>query len=248
MKYKLTVEYDGTRFRGWQAQKGLRTVQGELIDICQTIFKTTKLEVYGAGRTDAGVHAIAQVAHLAVDSTLTTDEVGLLLNERLPEDISIVEVAQVPDSFHARHDAIARSYLYRIAQRANAEDPRYAWYVRDRLDLAKMREAAAVLVGMHDFRSFSDDDPTEKSTKVELLKFDITKEGDLLDLRVVGSHFLWKMVRRMVGVLVEVGRGRMTALDVRELLKNPSRRPAEYTAPPAGLFLDNVYYDEADIE
>jgi tRNA pseudouridine38-40 synthase len=166
------------------------------------------------------------------------------LNDRLPSNINILSVEEVPLSFHARHYAQARSYVYVISKHRTAFGKRYVWWVRDVLDIKKMRSACNLFEGFHDFASFADKRLDKKaSTKVKLESAEMQEIGDLIVLRFVGSHFLWKMVRRMVGILVEVGRGNLTYRDVKKLIEQPSDVPAKHTAPPSGLFLERVVYD-----
>ena len=144
--------------------------------------------------------------------------------------------------FHARHAAVARSYLYQVSKRRTALAKPYVWWVKEPLNLAAMADAAAHFEGMHDFRSFSDDDPDDKSTAVLIDEVALRDDGDLILVRISGSHFLWKMVRRMVGVLVEIGRGGLSVADVGDFLREPSGTPARLTAPSSGLFLERVFY------
>ncbi len=242
-RYKLTLEYAGTRYRGWQIQKNARTVQGELNRAIGEALGKAPFETYGSGRTDAGVHALAQVAHLDTAVSLPPRTLVDRVNDALPADINILGAERMPPRFHARHSAAGRSYLYQIARRRTAFAKPFVWWVRDDLDIARMREAAAALVGLSDFRAFTDDDPDEKSTKVLIETLTITEDGALVLVRVVGSHFLWKMVRRIVGVLVEVGRGGLAPRAVPALLASDSDLPARLTAPAAGLFLESVFYE-----
>ena len=243
MKFKLTIEYDGSRYAGWQLQKNDRSIQGELIDAASKVFGTQQVEVYGAGRTDAGVHARGQVAHLEIAETkLPPDQIQKQLNDALPHDINILRVQPAGPRFHARHDARARSYTYQISKRRDAFGKKYVWWVRDRLNVEAMLEAAARLEGFHDFRSFGDVEKPDQSTMVELLRVDVREDDNRIFIHLRGSHFLWKMVRRIVGILVEVGRGNMTGQTVEGFLKTPSREPARFTAPPSGLFLEKIEY------
>jgi len=242
MRFKLTIEYTGTRYSGWQRQNNARTVAGTLEQAIADATGARDFELYGSGRTDAGVHALRQVAHLEIRSTLPPATLRLRLNEALPADIAVLEVASVPHRFHARHDAVARSYIYQIARRKSAFAKPYVWWVKEPIDVARMQAAAAHLVGFHDFRSFSDDDPDEKSTTVQLETLTVYEDGDLVLVHVEGSHFIWKLVRRLVGVLVEVGRGGLAPEAVSALLTSDSPLPAQLTAPAAGLFLERVYY------
>jgi tRNA pseudouridine38-40 synthase len=242
-KFKLYIEFEGTRYSGWQVQKNARTVQGELLNAVRTVFKTTDSELYGAGRTDAGVHALLQIAHLDVQTMLAPEIIRIKLNDNLPADIHVIEVEKAKPHFHARHDAVARSYLYQISRRRTAFGKRYVWWIKDKLNTKRMIESSKLFVGMKNFESFTADDPEEKSTKVLIEEIQIKETGDLILIRIVGSHFLWKQVRQIVGVLAEVGRGKLSQTDVERLLSEKSDEPAKFTAPPSGLFLERVYYE-----
>jgi tRNA pseudouridine38-40 synthase len=241
-RFKLTLEYAGTRYSGWQIQKNARTIQGELDRAIREAIGADDIELYGSGRTDAGVHALAQVAHLDAHTSLPPETLKRRVNDLLPADINVLGVEKVPHRFHARHDAVARSYLYQIARRRTAFAKPFVWWVKDDLDVPRMRAAAQRFVGRHDFRSFSDDDPEERSTEVLVEAFDLHEDGDLLLVHIEGSHFIWKMVRRLVGVLVEVGCGRLTADAAAAMLTGRSSMPARLTAPASGLFLERVFY------
>jgi tRNA pseudouridine38-40 synthase len=247
-RYRITVEYEGTRYHGWQMQANARTVQGELLRACREVLGATELDLQGAGRTDAGVHALAQVAHLEVRTTMPCRAMAGKLNDALPHDICVLAVESAPARFHARHHATSRSYLYQIARRRTALGKRYVWWVRDTLALEPMRDAAARFVGMHDFRSFADRRADEGSTQVLVEELRIAEAGDLVLVRMRGSHFLWRMVRRVVGVLVSVGRRELTPAAAGELLEGLSPLPATLTAPASGLFLERVYYPGDAIE
>jgi tRNA pseudouridine38-40 synthase len=242
-RYKLTLEYAGTRYSGWQVQKNARTVQGELERAVRDVVRSDRVESYGSGRTDAGVHALGQVAHLDLAVTLPPATLVARVNEALPHDINLLSAERVPPRFHARHSAVARRYLYQVSLRRTAFAKPFVWWVREPLDVDRMRTAAAPLTGFVDFRAFTDDDPDEKSTDVALDQLTIEPADGLLLIRVTGSHFLWKMVRRIVGVLVAVGRGDLPAGDVKKLLTTSSGLPAQLTAPASGLFLERVYYE-----
>jgi tRNA pseudouridine38-40 synthase len=244
-RYKLTIEYAGTRYSGWQVQKNARTVQGELQRAIREATGAREFDLQGSGRTDAGVHAIAQVAHLDLPASpgLPLETLRRRINDTLPADINVLAVASARHRFHARHDAVSRSYLYQVARRRTAFAKAFVWWVKEDLDVARMRAAAASLQGMHDFRSFSDSDPEESSTRVLLDRVEVHESGDLILVRVVGSHFIWKMVRRIVGVLVEIGRGGLDEDAVSEFLEESSPVPARLTAPASGLFLERVAYE-----
>lgn len=245
-RFRLTIEYAGTRYSGWQVQKNARTVQGELHRALEAALGRTPFETYGSGRTDAGVHALAQVAHLDTAATLPPATLVARVNDALPADINVLSAERVPPRFHARHSAVARSYLYQIAKRRTAFAKPYVWWVKDALDVAAMQAGARALTGFGDFRAFTDDDPEEKSTRVLVEDVAVGEDGDLILVRVVGSHFLWKMVRRIVGVLVEAGRGALTPEQVAALLSSSSDLPPKLTAPASGLFLERVYYGPSE--
>ncbi len=241
-RFKIYLEYEGTRFSGWQAQKNARTVQGELIGAMKQVFNTENFELYGSGRTDAGVHALSQFAHLEVPSMLGPEIIRMKTNDLLPADINILEVEKTHKQFHARHDAIARSYLYQISRRRTAFGKRHVWWIKDRLNFNLMCQTAALFEGMHDFRSFTADDPEQKSTKVKIEEVLLQEHNDLILIRIVGSHFIWNLVRRLVGTIAEVGRGKLSIQEVEKYLRTYSNEPARLTSPPSGLFLERVYY------
>ena len=256
-RLKLKIEYAGTRYSGWQIQKNARTVQGEIDRAVRTVTLRKDFELYGSGRTDAGVHASGQIAHLDVATSLPPETLRRRLNDELPVDINILRAEQVPHRFHARHDAIARRYLYQIARRRTAFAKAYVWWVKDPIDAARMRAAGQAFVGMRDFQSFAakDDDEgspeqTDRSTLVLIDRLTVVESGDLVLIGIDGSHFLWKMVRRIVGVLVETGRGALDPGAAAAFLRESSDAPAKLTAPPSGLFLDRVYYagDQRTVE
>jgi len=248
-RFKLYIEYEGTRYSGWQMQKNAKSVQGKLYEVAEKIFKSKfsgnkkeQLEIYGAGRTDAGVHALCQVAHLEVKTMLAPEIIKMKFNDELPPDINVLEVEKTSPTFHARHDAVSRSYLYQISRRRTAFGKPFVWWIKDRLDFKKMEKASQHFVGMHDYISFADREKEEKSTKVLIKDLKMKEEGDLILIRIWGSHFLWKQVRRMIGVLVEIGRGKLAEKDLIFFLEHESPAPAKYTAPPSGLFLEQIFY------
>jgi tRNA pseudouridine38-40 synthase len=244
-RFKLIIEYAGTRYSGWQIQTNARTVAGEIDRAARTVTGRKDFELYGSGRTDAGVHALGQVAHLDVATSLPAETLRRRLNDDLPADINILTTAVVPHRFHARHDAVARRYVYQVSTRRTAFAKPFVWWVKEELDLARMTEAAGAFVGMHDFGAFSardDRDDAGSSSRVLLERLDLVIDGSLVLIVVEGSHFLWKMVRRLVGVLVAVGQGELKAGAAAALLRSESDAPARLTAPASGLFLERVYY------
>jgi tRNA pseudouridine38-40 synthase len=243
-RFKLTIEYDGSPYHGWQFQKEKPTVMAVLMDVIKSVFKTDKFELYGSGRTDSGVHAIAQVAHLDINIRIKPDKIRMLLNDALPATINIRHIETVSDKFHARYDAKARSYVYHICTRRTAFGKKYAYWIRDYLDMDVMILAAGRFAGIHDFSSFGSPEDEKLSCKVKIIHISVEKRGASILIHIVGSHFLWKMVRRMVGVLIECGRGNMETKDINLLLMKYSDIPAKYTVPPSGLFLEKVFYEK----
>jgi tRNA pseudouridine38-40 synthase len=240
--WKLILEYHGSRYRGWQSQDNARTVQGILAETAADLF-STRIELGGAGRTDAGVHALRQVAHLKSPVWRPSRSIQDGLNHRLPATINILSVEEASDRFHARHDAIGRYYLYQISRRRTALAKDLVWWVKEPLDLAMMERAVHMLPGRHDFGIYQDRrvEP-EKSTLVEVQAAQFRSHGDLLLIRLGASHFLWRMVRRVVGVLVRLGAGRFALEAFAKTLQGEGPDVAEWTAPASGLFLECVLY------
>lgn len=243
-RYKLTLEYDGSPYYGWQFQKNQTTVMGVLSDAIKKVFETSKFEIYGSGRTDAGVHALGQVAHLDVQTRLNPETIKIKLNENLPATVNVKNITTVNSNFHARYDAVARSYIYHIAARRTAFGKKYAYWVRDKLNTEAMNIAAVLFTGMHDFRSFGSAEEEGQSTKVQIIQLRVVQYESSIYIHIVGSHFLWKMVRRIAGVIIECGRNKLTKSDIQRFLDNYSDIPAKLTVPPAGLFLEKVFYTE----
>lgn len=243
--YKLTIEYEGTRYSGWQVQQNTsKTVQGQLRRAAEEAFGES--DVGGAGRTDSGVHASGQVAHLRMRRKARPDELIYALNDRLPHDIHILDAAQVQDNFHARHDATTRIYLYQISRRRSAFAKPFVWWIKDDLDTDAMQECVQLVVGMHDFAGFSDKRMVTESTKVLMEFTEFGLAGDLILVRLAASHFLWKMVRKLIAAFVEVGRGNMTVAQFRRYLDE--QQGFQPTAPPSGLFLESVLYEGEEFD
>ncbi len=241
--WKITLEYEGTRYAGWQEQPQERTIAGELRGAAKRVFGEA-VEIGGAGRTDSGVHALAQVAHLRAKKRPRTPRgLEIALNDGLPSDIHVLSAEPAADRWHARHDATLRSYIYQFSRRRSAFLKPFVWWIREDLNLDRMREGASSLVGMHDFASFADnEDHDEKSTKVRVFEARLEEAGPLILFRFVASHFLRKMVRRVAGVLARVGTGAASPGEIGMLLASGRGNVAEWTAPPSGLFLERVLY------
>jgi tRNA pseudouridine38-40 synthase len=239
--FKLTIEYEGTRYSGWQAQGNTqKTIQGHLLRAAREV--AGEVDIGGAGRTDAGVHAAAQVAHLRCRKPLDAQQLARGLNDLLPHDISILTAERARDDFHARHDAASRIYLYQIATRRTAFAKPFVWWIKDRLDVAAMRDAVAVITGRHDFTAFADRRMKEDDSRIVVVeRCELAREDDLILVRIEASHFLWKMVRKLISFLVETGRGNARSDLLATMLeqRGPVYAP---TAPPSGLFLEAVTY------
>lgn len=243
MRYKLVLEYDGTGFHGWQIQPAVRTVQGELEGALAQV-GGAPVRCEGAGRTDAGVHALAQVASFSLPRAWEPERLVAALNSRLPPDLRALRAGPAPDDFHARHSARWKSYVYQIDERPVASPfwRRYAHNVRWPLDLAEMQAGAQAFLGVHDFASFCAGEDPAKPTMREVRALEIARGAELLRIRILASGFLRSMARRMVGTLLQVGSGRLEAAAVSAILGACDRAAAGPTAPAKGLFLERVYY------
>ena len=240
---KVTLEYDGTDFRGFQKQPSVRTVQGELERALGKLLSRTDARVIGAGRTDAGVHATGQVINLEAGS-FPVDRIVPAMNGLLPASIRARAAEEVPDDFHARYSAKARTYIYVVLNRSvpSALLARYAWHLVQPLDIEVMKRAASELIGTHDFSSFGVPEKAGGSTIRQLHELSICRRRDEIVLRVRANAFLRGMVRAMVGTLAEVGQGRREPLEVAAILRAGNRQAAGKSAPPEGLYLVRVEY------
>ena len=242
-KYKMVLEYDGANYRGWQTQKNAKSVQETLTAAARKILGGP-VDIQGAGRTDAGVHALAQTAHLECSRTVDPEALRAGLNDILPETINVLSIENAAPRFHARHHAVSRSYLYLISKRRSVFGRRYAWWVPGGLDCEKMRQMLGIFQGFHDFASFTDKRMEKgSSTQVNVEGLWLKEFDDIIAIRILGSHFLWKMVRRITGVTVEAGRGSLAPGDGEQMLLAFSEVPKKHTAPPHGLFLEKVLYE-----
>ena len=239
----LVVQYDGTDYHGFQRQVGQMTVQQRLEETLERVLGE-RVAVTGAGRTDAGVHAIGQAVAFTTDNPIPLPNMVVALNDALPRDIAIVSARQVAEDFHPRRDAVSKLYSYRILNR-ELPSPficRYAWHVREPLDVELMSAAAEKLVGEHDFAAFCAAGSSVKSTVRRVTRLDVEAEGELVEIRAEANGFLYMMVRIMVGTLVDVGLGRLSVEEVGWILAGGDRTQASRTAPPQGLCLVAVSY------
>ncbi|MEQ8830306.1 MAG: tRNA pseudouridine(38-40) synthase TruA [Alphaproteobacteria bacterium] len=244
-RWKITIEYDGGPFVGWQRQTNGPSVQAALEDAAFA-FCGERLLVQGAGRTDTGVHALAQVAHLDIERETDAKTVRDALNHHLkPDPVAVLEAEAVPQDFHARFSATGRSYLYRILNRRAPAvlDHGRVWAVPKELDATAMHEAAQVLVGRHDFTSFRASECQADSPVRTLDRLDVSRRGEEIHIVAEARSFLHHQIRNFAGTLERVGRGRWTARDVADVLAARDRAAAGPTAPPQGLYLTGVRYD-----
>lgn len=240
----LTLEYDGTNYSGWQIQENANSIQAE---IQKAIYTLTKKEVtlIGAGRTDAKVHALGQVANFFIETSIPGESFKYALNEYLPEDIKAVYSNEVPKDFHARFSAIKKRYRYKIYL-SDVERPllrNYAYQIDRNLDINKMKEASKYLIGTHNFTSFEGRRSFTKSKIRTLHSIEIHKRDEFIDIVVEGESFLRNMVRIITGTLVEVGTGKKNPSEIKLILEAQDRRLSGHTAPPQGLYLEKVFYD-----
>jgi len=242
---KLVLEYDGSGFHGFQKQTGtrLRTVQGVLENALKNL-TGEEVQVYGAGRTDAGVHALGQVVHFATTATIPTHRFPAALNSCLPPDLVVLKAEEVDSSFHARYSALAKKYCYLVwnQERPSALLRNYCFHYPVPLDCGLMSKGAAFFEGVHDFRSFSAAGSSAKTTRRHLFSFKVQRKSGFVVFTVTADGFLYKMVRLMVGTLLEVGRGKLPPEAVREILKAERRGLGGPAVPPQGLYLVRVYY------
>ena len=243
---KLLMEYDGSRYDGWQrlGKKSVgTTIQGKLEEVLSKMCQEP-VELIGSGRTDAGVHARGQVANFHTDSAMKCWEMKYYLNRYLPQDIGVLYVSDVPDRFHSRLNAVSKRYIYRVAvgDVPCVFDRKYTWYCFDKLDIGRMKKAAALMMGEHDFKGFSSVKKTNKSTVRTVSRIDMDVRDRELDLIFEGNGFLYNMVRIMAGTLIEIGTGDREPESVTEVFRTKDREKAGITLPPQGLFLDEVIY------
>jgi len=243
-RYKMIIEYDGTDFCGWQKQKHGTSVQEEL-EKALSIFTHEKTEVYGSGRTDAGVHAYGQVAHFDLSEEINVFSARAYFNALVrPHAIGVLDIQQVPDDFHARFSAKERTYIYKILNRRTPAilDKNHVWHVGLPLDVSSMQKAALLLLGKHDFSTFRDSECQAKSPIKTLNELTITKRGDYIFFLVKARSFLHHQVRNMVGSLVEVGLNRWSIDDFKSAFEACDRTKGGPTAPAEGLYFQKVDY------
>ncbi|MBQ7049198.1 MAG: tRNA pseudouridine(38-40) synthase TruA [Firmicutes bacterium] len=242
--YKLTIQYVGTRYDGWQRQGNTdNTIQGKLETLLSRLFGFP-VEIIGSGRTDAGAHAFGQVANFHVPVDMSTQEILEYMNQYLPKDIAVSSVEKVDDRFHSRFNVKRKTYQYRIwnSYISNVFEKNFVYEVTDTLDVDRMKEAALYLIGEHDFKAFCSNKRMKKSTVRTIYEINIEELEPEIRITITGNGFLYNMVRIIVGTLLEIGMGEKKPSDVPAMLAGKDRRTTGYTVPPSGLMLMEVEY------
>lgn len=245
---KLVIAYDGTRYNGWQKQGNTEnTIQGKLERVLSSILEE-EIELHGSGRTDAGVHAKAQVANFHTNSDASLEDISTGLNMYLPNDIAVYRLEEVPIRFHSRLNATSKCYYYRIwnSYVPNAFEHRFLYQVEQHLNLEKMREAAKKFEGTHDFKGFCSNKRMKKSTVRTIYSIEIEQDDEEIILKFTGNGFLYNMVRIITGTLIEVGLGKRKPEEMEALIASKNREEAGFTAPAQGLCLKSVSYEEIE--
>lgn len=246
--YLIKIQYDGTRYNGWQVQKSTKdTIQGKIEHVLSTLCNAP-VEVIGSGRTDAGVHARGQCANFHIDEKYTKEEIFTWLNKHLPSDIAVTSIEEVKPRFHCRYNAISKTYVYTIHTGIVPDvfRHRYMYEYDGKLDTAKMQEAAKHLEGTHDFKSFCGNKKMKKSTVRTVYSIDVQKQSDNIVITYTGDGFLQNMIRIITGTLIEIGDGRRQPGSIEKILESKNRENAGYTAPACGLTLEKVEYGKMD--
>ncbi|MDD3174104.1 MAG: tRNA pseudouridine(38-40) synthase TruA [Herbinix sp.] len=242
--YKLTIQYDGGRYKGWQRLgNGENTIQDKIEQVLSQMLEH-ETEIIGCSRTDAGVHALAQIANFKTDLILEADRIKAYLNHYLPQDICIMEVSSISEHFHARYNAKNKVYLYKIWNKeySNPFMRKYSMQVYDKLNVKAMKAASEYFIGSHDFAAFSNAKSKKKSTVREIYNIDFQEENGFINIRLRGDGFLYNMVRWIIGSLVEVGLGKLEADRIPGIMEAKERNKAGNLAEACGLYLEKVTY------
>lgn len=243
--YKITIQYDGTRYKGWQVQKSTdMTIQGKFQSVLSEM-TGQEIEVIGSGRTDAGVHAYGQVANFHVPEHFKAQEILEYLNQYLPMDIAVLDIEEVDERFHARFHATSKTYIYRIHTSTipNVFERKYMYTYTELLNVEQMRKAANFMIGTHDFAAFCGNKKMKKSTVRTVSSIDIVEKESEIEICYTGDGFLQQMIRIMTGTLIEVGNGTKNPEDILSILSCKVRENAGYTVPAEGLSLKRVLYN-----
>ena len=248
MRIGLKIEYDGTAYGGWQRQKNAPRIQQTIEEALERALGCS-CRVIGAGRTDAGVHAYGQVAHLDIETKIPADRFSYILNQKLPDDIRIVQSWQAAENFHARRDAIGKHYRYTIYQapHASALERNSSVHVPQQLDVKKMQQAAQVLIGEHDFSAFRTVGSNIVGTVRTVYRLEVQQQGQHIHIDIWGNGFLYNMVRIIAGTLIEVGKGKIPVQEMQSILDSKERARAGATAPAKGLAMCEVFYRTEEV-
>lgn len=239
--YKIVIEYDGTPFNGWQNQKDSNnTIQGNIERSLNILIKE-KISITGAGRTDAGVHALNQIANFRTTGKIDEVKFCKSLNALLPDEISVKDVCKVPDDFHARYSAIAREYEYRISLRRRSIERNYCYFLKHKIDIEKIQNAVELFTGEHSFKSLCKNKEDKHDFKCQVFVLKINSDDELIKITIKANRFLHSMVRALTGTLVEIGRNKLSISEVKKNFKKGERIKAYYL-PANGLFLKKIYY------
>ncbi|MFC0471092.1 tRNA pseudouridine(38-40) synthase TruA [Halalkalibacter kiskunsagensis] len=242
--YKLTIQYDGGRYKGWQRLgNNENTIQGKIENVLSEMVGK-KIEIIGCSRTDAGVHALNQIANFKTNEHWNEKEIKAYLNRYLPQDISVTKVTTVPDRFHARYNAGDKTYLYKIWNEdyTNPFMRKHSMHIEEKLDIARMQEASRYFLGEHDFTAFSNAKSKKKSMVRIIHSLDMKENDGFIDIRVRGNGFLYNMVRKMVGTLIEVGLGEIEAEMIPDILQAKERIQTGRLAEAGGLYLEKIEF------
>lgn len=240
---KLTIEYDGTSYGGWQKQKNNRTIQ-QCIEEAIKLLTGEEVELIGSSRTDAGVHAKGMVANFITNSKIPADKFREAINTKLPDDIGIIKSEEVDKNFHSRYDSKGKTYCYTLVNRYEKVclGRSYVYQVRDELNYNLMKDAAKYFLGKHDFKAFKTNGSSVKTSVRTISGLELELKGDVLKIFISADGFLYNMVRIIVGTLIEVGKGKIKPEDIENIIKNGDRSKAGPCVPPNGLVLEKVFY------
>ncbi|MBQ6404967.1 MAG: tRNA pseudouridine(38-40) synthase TruA [Bacilli bacterium] len=243
MRYLIKFSYDGSNYAGFQTQKGLNTIQEKLEEAASIVNNHQKTPIVATGRTDKGVHALCQYAHVDIGVNITEKKLKRALNSNLPEDIHVIETKVVDDSFHARYQVKEKEYQYKLNMgEYNPLERNYVFQYNYKLNVEKMKEAITYFIGEHDFRAFVTDNKEKDNCIRKITKANIEKKDNQLTITFKGNGFLRYQVRNMVGVLIKVGEEKISPETVEKIIESKDRTKAGKTAPPEGLYLVNIKY------
>ncbi len=241
--YKITIQYDGTKYNGWQRQGNTKnTIQEKFENVLERMCQHP-IEIYASGRTDGGVHAKAQVANFKCDVGISSNEIMEYLNRYLPEDVLVTDVEEADEHFHSRLNAVSKTYEYSIAvKKSDVFVRKYVYTVDEEIDVEKMRHASKLFLGTHDFKGFSSVGKSKKSTVRTINSIDISENNGLIKIKINGSGFLYNMVRIICGTLYEIGIGKLSVDVIDDVFNSKDRKMAGVTLPACGLALEKVFY------